>query len=82
MSNRYDTSGSQSELQPGSDGRVLQNLLGITSPEEMDDIELDLLNQLYQSLFTKEFPGRRLTVADLNSWHYRWLGNVYLPLGR
>lgn len=81
MSNRYEASGSQSEFQPESDEQVLSNLLDITDPDEIDDIELDLLNQLYQSLFTKEFPDRRLTVADLKSWHHRWLGNVYAWAG-
>lgn len=77
MGNRYEASGSQSEFESGSDGQVLRNLLDITSAEEMDEIELDLLDQLYQSIFRKEFPDRRLTVADLKSWHHQWLGNVY-----
>lgn len=77
MSNRYDASGSQSEFQPGSDGEVLRNLLDVTNPEHMDEIELDLLEQLYQSVFEKDFPDRRLTVTDLKSWHHQWLGNVY-----
>lgn len=77
MGDRYEASGSQSDFQPGSDGQVLRNLLGITSPDEMDEIELDLLNQLYQSIFTNNFLAPRLTVADLHSWHQQWLGNVY-----
>ncbi|MDT8321306.1 MAG: Fic family protein [Xanthomonadales bacterium] len=81
MNNRYDASENQATCQPGSDGRVLQNLLGITSPDEMNDVELDLLEQLYQFIFTDEFPDRRLTVADLKHWHYQWLGNVYAWAG-
>jgi len=77
MNNRYDATGNQATWQPGSDGRVLQNLLGITSPDEMNDVELDLLEQLYRFIFTDEFPDRRLTVADLKHWHFQWLGNVY-----
>ena len=65
MNSRYDASGNQAAWQPGSDERVLQNLLGITSPHEMNHVELDLLEQLYQFIFTDEFPNRRLTVADL-----------------
>src|SRR5699024_1074201 len=72
-----DTSGSQSEFQSGSGGEVLSNLLDVTSPEEIDEIELDLLDQLYQHVFRRDFPDRRLTVADLESWHHQWLGNVY-----
>lgn len=81
MNTRYDTSGSQSELQPGSDGEVLRNLLDITSPDEMDEVELDLLDQLYQSIFINDFPNRRLTVSDLKFWHHHWLGNVYTWAG-
>jgi len=77
VTNRYDASGSQSEFQPGSNGEVLRNQLGISKPEEMDEIELDLLDQLYQYTFRRHFPDRRLTVADLKSWHHQWLGNVY-----
>lgn len=77
MNSRYKASANQAAWQPGSDGRVLQNLLGITSADEMNDVELDLLEQLYQFMFTEEFPDRRLTVADLKHWHYQWLGNVY-----
>ena len=77
MGGRYEASGTQSEFQPGSDGQVLRNLLGIADPDEMADIELDLLDQLYQRIFRKNFPDRRLTVADLKSWHHQWLGNVY-----
>lgn len=77
MTNRYDASGSQSEFQPGSEGEVLRNLLDVTNPDEMDEIELDLLDQIYQSIFRRNFPDRRLAVADLESWHYQWLGNVY-----
>lgn len=77
MTSRYDAAGNQAAWQPGSDERVLQNLLGITSPDEMNQVELDLLEQLYQFIFNDEFPDRRLTVEDLKRWHYQWLGNVY-----
>jgi len=77
MTDRYKASGSQTEFQPGSDDRVLRNVLGITSPEEMDEIELLLLEQLYREVLGPDFPAGKLSVADLKDWHYRWLGNVY-----
>jgi len=77
MTDRYEASGSQAEFQPGSDDRVLRNVLGITSPEEMDEIELVLLEQLYREVLGPDFPVGKLSVADLKDWHYRWLGNVY-----
>ena len=48
---RYSTSGIEGQYEPGSDEQVLENLLGITDPEEMDEIELELLDQLYESVF-------------------------------
>lgn len=37
MTNRYNTSNLiEDQYEPGSDGKVLRNLLGITSPEEME----------------------------------------------
>lgn len=77
MINRYEVSGSQGEFQPGSDGQVLKNKPGITSPDEMDDVELLLLEKLYQRLFVLAFPAGQLSVEDLKDWHYQWLGNVY-----
>ena len=75
--NRYKVHTAEGEYQAGSDGRVLKNLLGITSPEEMDEVELGLLIQLYESVLMEDLPVRALTVEDLKIWHRRWLGNVY-----
>lgn len=77
MTGKYDASGSQAEFQPGSGDRVLRNSLGITSSEEMDEVELILLDKLYQRVLGQDFPMRRISVADLKHWHYQWLGNVY-----
>jgi hypothetical protein len=39
MPDRYDTSGNlEGQFQPGSDKKVLLNKLGITDPDEIDDI--------------------------------------------
>lgn len=77
MSGRYQTEGAQGSYQPGSGDQVLANKLGITDPAEMDELELALLGQLYESVLLHDLPERPLTVADLKHWHYRWLGNVY-----
>ena len=45
---RYRVVGDQAECEPGSDGLVLCNLLGITDPEEMAHVEQVLLRQLYE----------------------------------
>lgn len=75
--NRYTVSTVEGEHQPGSNEQVLKNLLGITSPEEMDEVELGLLAQLYENVLVTALPDRALTVEDLKTWHRRWLGNVY-----
>jgi cell filamentation protein len=35
MTNRYQTTGAEGEFEPGSNGQVLRNLVGITSPDDM-----------------------------------------------
>ena len=77
MSGRYDAGEAQGTYEPGSDGRVLRNKLGVTDPEEMDEVELLLLNELYQAVLVEDLPDRTLCTADLKAWHRRWLGNVY-----
>ncbi len=83
MIGRYDTTGNvEAQFEPGSDGRVLANKLGIADPREMDDIELDLLNRLYKDVITSVEVNQPITVADLREWHHRWLGKVYIWAGR
>ena len=77
MTSRYHAAGSEGEFEPGSDGSVLANKLGIISPDEMDELELVLLDKLYTHVLGPEFPDRALLVADLKRWHHQWLGNVY-----
>lgn len=82
MNNRYDIGGDQGTFEPGSGEQVLSNKLGITDSEEMDAAELLLLEQLYQAVLVEDLPDRRLRVADLKTWHRRWLGNVYAWAGQ
>ena len=42
----------------------------------MDEAELVLLEQLYQSVFEEQFPEGLLSVAMLKSWHPRWGDNI------
>lgn len=82
MSSRYAVDGPEGEFEPGSNQRVLSNLVGITSPDDMDELELELLSQLYDGLLLDELPEQTITVAMLKSWHRRWLGNVYAWAGQ
>ena len=77
MTNRYTVQGAQGEFQPGSNDLVQANQLGITSVEEMNELELYLLQQLYEEVLLAQLPNRVVQVADLKTWHRRWLGNVY-----
>lgn len=74
---RYSASGAQGEYEPGSNSLVLANKLGVTDAHEMDIIELELLQELYEYIFGKDFPEERLTVELIKTWHFKWLGNVY-----
>lgn len=79
--NRYRIVGSEGECEPGSNGLVLRNLLGITETEEMANVEQGLLRQLYEAVLTDSASQGRLTTRMLIAWHARWLGNVYAWAG-
>ena len=82
--NRYDIHSDEGEFQPGSNGLVLRNLLDITSPGDMDELELELLAQLYEAVLLDllHLPDRRITLQDIKTWHRQWLGNVYSWAGQ
>jgi cell filamentation protein len=75
---RYDTTGNpEAEFEAGSDDSVLKNKLGIRDASELDDVELDLLMQLYDEIPEAVEADQPLTSQDIREWHHRWLGNVY-----
>lgn len=78
---KCDIDSSQSMFQPGSNNRVLANKLGITDPADMDEVELVLLEKLYESVLLEHLPEGTLKVTHLKNWHRRWLGNVYVWAG-
>ncbi len=83
MTDKYDTSRSaEGQFQPGSQGDVLLNKLGITDMEEMNEVELRLLNKLTRTLLEEIEVDQRISVADLCEWHRRWLGNVFSWAGQ
>ncbi len=77
MITRYDVAGAQGLFEPGSGDQVLANRLGITSPADMDEAELVLLQKLYESVLRDHLPMEPLTMAHIRGWHRRWLGNIY-----
>lgn len=81
MNDRYRVDGAEGIYQPGSNGSVFANKLGITEPEDAAEAELTLLEKLYDAVLVEDLPDRTLHMADLESWHRRWLGNVYAWAG-
>lgn len=78
MANRYDTSGlTEAQFEPGSRGRVLKNLLGITGKREMDSIEATRLAVVTDWAIRHFEVDHRFTAEDICLLHRQWLGEVY-----
>jgi cell filamentation protein len=82
-SGRYKTSGlAEDSYEPGSQGRVLRNRLGITGKRAMDEIEareqLRALNEFLE-MYDRE---HRFTAVDICRMHKIWLGNIYEWAGK
>lgn len=76
--NRYDTSGLiEAQFEPGSRGRVLKNLLGITSKREMDRVEASEHLRALEELSGIYDIGHKFTSADVCKMHKVWLGRIY-----
>ena len=76
-SKRYDTSHLiEDQFEPGSNGQVLKNKLGITSPEEMDDAEAIALKEATDKLVRKFDKHYRFTAADICGFHKIWLDGI------
>lgn len=75
---RYDISGlTESQYEPGSNDRVLKNKLGITSPDEMDNVEVQALEQMLTAVIEDYSDTHQFTADDIRYIHKRWLGNIY-----
>jgi len=79
---RYDTAGlPEDQYEPGSDGTVLKNLLGITSKEELERVEearFELVMEEAAALFDAD---HRFTTRDLLWLHKSWLDGVFTWAG-
>ena len=75
---RYDVSGlPEAQFEPGSNGLVLKNLLGMTSKRDMDDAEASGLERAMDVLIRTFGETHRFTATDLCDCHRIWLGNIY-----
>ena len=80
---RYDVSGlPEAQFEPGSNGLVLKNLIGITSKQAMDEAEARALEQAMDVLIRAYSETHRFTATDLCDCHRTWLGNIYEWAGR
>lgn len=75
---RYSTSKLiEDQFEPGSNGRVLRNLLGITSKREMDRIETAAYMHVTDKLIEEYDRGHRFASSDICYMHKQWLGSIY-----
>ncbi len=80
---RYDVSGlPEAQFEPGSNGLVLKNLIGIMSKQVMDEAEARALEQAMDILVRAYSETHRFTATDLCDCHHTWLGNIYEWAGR
>lgn len=75
---RYDTSSlPEDQYEPGSDGTVLKNLMGITTREAMGIAETEALWTAQRRLLEEIGEEQVFTAQDVCAMHRFWLGGIY-----
>jgi cell filamentation protein len=83
MGRRYEISGLvEGQVEPGSRGRVLRNLIGINRKREMDRVEMREQLRAMDELFDAYGRDHRFTAEDIRGIHRTWLGPVYAWAGQ
>ena len=78
MSDRYSTSHLlEDQYEPGSDGKVLRNLLGITDVEELGVAETEALWRVQAKLIGAVTSDQSFRAEDICEIHRQWLGDIY-----
>lgn len=77
MTGRYVATGPEAEFEPGSRGRVLRNLLGITRVRDMNEAESQALVLAQEAALDRFGPEHRFTAEDICALHRLWLGPIY-----
>jgi cell filamentation protein len=80
-SRKYRAAGQQAEFEPGSRGRVLRNLLGITRVGDVKLAESQWLLLAQQHAVEDYSEDHRFTAADVCNLHRDWLGPIYIWAG-
>ena len=76
---RYSTSGLvEDQYMPGSKGRVLRNLLDITSLQDIERVETELLFELTDRLLDEIDSNHCFSADDIMRMHRRWLNSNIL----
>jgi cell filamentation protein len=79
---KYDVSGYlEAQFQPGSRGKVLMNLRGITRLREMEALETAEHARLLREYVETMNSRKRFTAADIRAMHKNWLGKIYAWAG-
>ncbi|HBA70799.1 MAG: hypothetical protein A2X82_02545 [Geobacteraceae bacterium GWC2_55_20] len=82
MTNRYSTSHlPEDQYEPGSDGTVLRNLLGIKDKAEMEHVEEVRFERLMDESASRFEKNHRFTAKDILWLHKFWLEGVFLWAG-
>ena len=77
MNSKYEAFGPEAEFEPGSRGRVLRNLLGITRVRDMNEAESQALELAQDAALDRYSVDHRITAADICTLHKLWLGPIY-----
>ena len=81
-SKRYDTSSMvEAQFEPGSNNKVLKNLLKIKTVEKMDLAEALALEDVQDLLIKNYGKDHQFTVKDICHVHKVWLGKIYAWAG-
>ena len=75
---RYrELAGPQAATQPGSQGRVLLNRLGLTSKRALDLAEAQALARAQETYYARLTARTRFTATLIRHMHHDWLGGIY-----
>jgi cell filamentation protein len=77
VSRKYEAGGPEAEFEPGSRGRVLRNLLGITRVRDMNVAESQALELAQDAAIDLYGSSHRFTANDICRLHRLWLGPIY-----
>jgi cell filamentation protein len=72
----------EAQFEPGSDGQVLKNRLGIVSKQDMDEAEARALERAMNQLVRMYDENHRFTATDICELHRIWLGEIYEWAGK